>query len=416
MRVVLAPDKFKGSLTAAEVCAALSEGMRQRLPEADLVAVSVADGGDGTVAAVLDQGWAAVTTEVSGPWGDPVRATWAREPDGPGAVLELAAASGIALASADVPSRPEDGPVRALTASTAGTGALIAAALDQGCTSIVIGVGGSATNDGGAGMLTALGARLLDPAGDPVAPGAAGLEALDQVDLSGIDSRLLTAEVLLANDVDNPLLGPDGAAAVFGPQKGADEATVARIEAALSRWADLLDAALPTLPSEGESSEGRTGIGHTGQAAARGAGAAGGTGYAAMALGARQVSGVDHVLDLVGLDTSLDGADLVVTGEGMLDRQTLSGKAPIGVLARARQRGIPVVAVCGHRTLTDEETARAGFTAVYALTDLEPDVQRCIAQPVPLLVRIGAELIRHLPASAGASGAVGGAGASEEDQ
>ncbi|GAA1161469.1 glycerate kinase [Ornithinicoccus hortensis] len=389
MRVVLAPDKFKGSLTAAEVCSALADGLRRELPEVEVVSVSVADGGDGTVAAVLDQGWQAVTTEVPGPWGDPVAATWAREPDGPGAVLEMAASSGIALAPQDVPSRPDDGPTRALTASTAGTGALFAAALDQGCSTIVLGVGGSATNDGGAGMLSALGARLLDASGHPVPPGAAGLESLDRVDLSGLDRRLLAAEVLLANDVDNPLTGDDGAAAVFGPQKGADPATVARIDAALARWAELLDAALPTLP---EPTAGRPG-----RATARGAGAAGGTGYAAMAVGAQQVSGVDHVLDLVGLDDALEGADLVVTGEGMLDRQTLSGKAPVGVLARARRHGIPVVAVCGHRALTDAETDEVGFAAAYALTDLEPDVERCIEDPVPLLERVGGLLAGHVP-------------------
>lgn len=386
--MLLAPDKFKGSLTAAQVSAALADGLLAAVPDATVVTVPVADGGDGTVAAVVERGWEPVEATVPGPWSDPLQATWALAPDGRTGLIELAVASGIALPAQTVPSRPADGPTRALTASTRGVGVLISAALDRGCRRIVLGVGGSATSDGGAGMLAALGARLLGADGQPVAEGVPGLAALDQVDLSGLDPRLADVEVLLASDVDNPLLGADGAAAVFGPQKGADRHTVQCIETALKRWADRLDAALGAALRH----ESRTGA-----AACQGAGAAGGTGYAALAaLGAAQVSGVDYLLDLVGIDAALVGADLVVTGEGLLDRQTLSGKAPMGVLERARARGLPVVAVAGHSELAPEVARGAGFLAVHALTDLEPEVERCIADPVPLLRETGRGLATYL--------------------
>lgn len=402
--VVLAPDSFKGSLTAAQVRAALAEGIRDAVPEARIVEVAVADGGDGTVAAVVEHGWHQVRVTASGPWGDPVPATWAWQPETSTAVVEMAQASGIALAAALVPSRPAEGPTRALTASTRGTGELVSSALDHGCRRVVLGLGGSATNDGGAGMLAALGARLLDADGRPVEDGIPGLESLRTIDLSGLDARLADTEMVLANDVDNPLLGEHGAAAVFGPQKGADEPTVARIEAALAGWARQLDAAL-SATATGSSSRATATSGSPTAAAAPGSGAAGGTGYAVLAaLRATQVAGTDYLLDLVGLDAALAGADLVVTGEGMLDRQTLSGKAPIGVLARAREHGIPVVGVAGHCILTPEVTREAGFTAVHALTDLEPDIQQCLAEPVPLLRRIGRELADSVGPQRGATG------------
>lgn len=374
--VVLAPDSFKGSLTAAQVRGALAEGLRSARPDVRVVEVAVADGGEGTVAAVLEHGWTPVETTVSGPWGDPVPARWAWQPDTSTAVVELAEASGIALAPELVPSRPADGPTRALTASTRGTGELVCSALDQGCRRIVLGLGGSATSDGGAGMLVTLGARLLGTDGRPVPDGVVGLESVAAIDLSGLDGRLADTEVVLANDVDNPLLGERGAAAIFAPQKGADEQTVARIDAALVRWARVLDAALGTASPT--------------RAAVPGAGAAGGTGYAVLAaLHATQIPGAELLLDLVRLDAALAGADLVVTGEGKLDQQTLSGKAPMGVLARARAHDILTVAVAGHCALSPEVAREVGFTAVHALTDLEPDVQKCLAEPVPLLRRIG---------------------------
>lgn len=378
MRVVLAVDKFKGSATAEEVAGALAAGWRAHDPDVEVVTVPVADGGDGTVAAVLARGWIPQRLVVTGPWGDPVEAEWALSTDGATAVVELATASGIALT--DQSSRPDDGPERALAAHTVGTGEVVAAALTAGCRTVVLGIGGSATNDGGAGMLRGLGARLLDGTGQEVADGIPGLESVTTVDLGPVLERLGDAEVVLAADVDNPLCGERGAAAVYGPQKGADEATVARIDAALEHWSQVLDTAPGARP---------------GTAGSPGAGAAGGVGYAALAaLGARRVSGVGLVLDLVDLAAGLVGADLVVTGEGRLDTQTLEGKAPAGVLAAAREAGLPVVAVCGASELTDEQALGAGFEGVLTLVDEEPDLDLCLREPLPVLRRVGENLAR----------------------
>lgn len=377
-RVVLAPDGFKGSVSSGEVAAALCEGILSTCPDADVRTVPVADGGDGTVEAVLAAGWQPRTAPVTGPWGDRHAATWARSADGSTALLELAAASGMSLTGQ--PSRPDDGPTRALTATSTGTGELMAAALDVGCRQLIVGVGGSACSDGGAGLLTALGARVLDGEGRPVPPGVPGLEQAAKLDLDPARERLTATRLTLAADVTNPLLGPTGAAAVYGPQKGADAVTVARTDAALARWSTLL-ADAGCAPDLAERA---------------GSGAAGGVGLALLAMGAQHASGIDLLLDLVGLDDELVGADLVVTGEGRLDAQTLHGKAPAGVLARARAAGVPVLAVCGTSELTASDVADAGFAGVRTLREIEPDLQRCLDDPAPLLARIGADLGRGL--------------------
>lgn len=357
--VVVAPDKFKGSLTAAQVGSAVAAGLHAVDPTLDVVVVPVADGGDGTLDAAVGAGFRRVDVDVAGPMGDPVTAAIAVR--GPVAVVEMALASGLVLLPPDA--------LEPLGASSFGTGQLVRAALDAGCTTVVLGVGGSASTDGGTGLLRALGARFLDPDGDDLPLGGGALAELSRVDLSGLDPRLSSLEVVLASDVDNPLLGPRGAAAVYGPQKGADADDVALLEAGLTRLADALDR-----PAADRA----------------GAGAAGGVGYAAMAvLGAVQRPGIDVVLDLVGFGTHLAGARLVVTGEGRLDEQTLHGKAPAGVAAAARAAGVPVVAVSGGRDLDDDRLHAAGFAAAYACTDIEPDVQRCIDEPVPLLERLG---------------------------
>jgi glycerate 2-kinase len=357
--VLVAPDKFKGSLTAAEVGAAVAAGLHAVRPSLDVVVRPVADGGDGTLDAAVSAGFQRVPVEVAGPMGDPVTAAIGVR-DGL-AVVELALASGLVLLPADQ--------LEPLGASSFGTGQLIRAALDAGCTTVVLGVGGSASTDGGAGLLRALGARLLDAAGADLPLGGGALEELADLDLTGLDPRLKAVELVLASDVDNPLLGPRGAASVYGPQKGADADDVELLEAGLARWADAIDRTAAERP---------------------GAGAAGGVGYAAMAvLGATQRSGIDVVLDLVRFRDELAGAQLVVTGEGRLDEQTLHGKAPAGVAAAAVAAGVPVVAVSGGRHLDDERLHAAGFVAAYACTDIEPDVQRCIDEPVPLLERLG---------------------------
>jgi glycerate 2-kinase len=377
--VLLAPDKFKGSLSAAGVAAHVAAGLREACPGLHVVELPVADGGDGTLDAAVTAGFTRVPVTVTGPLGHPVRSAVGRR-DGV-AVVELAAASGLAL----VP----EGRLDALRATSRGTGELVAAALDAGATTVVLGIGGSACTDGGAGMLAALGARLLDASGAELADGGGALADLARVDLAGLDARLAGVDVVLASDVDNPLLGPTGAAAVYGPQKGASPADVAALDAALARWAALLAAASP-------------GLGAASFADVAGAGAAGGVGFAALAvLGARLRPGIDVVLDLVGFAGHLAGAALVVTGEGSLDEQTLHGKAPAGVAAAARAAGVPVVAVCGRSLLDRHRLAAAGIEAAHALTDLEPDVARCIADPAPLLRRLAHTIARaHLPGCA----------------
>jgi glycerate kinase len=359
--VLVASDKFKGSLTAAEVAAAVSAGMRRGCPGVVVDTVPVADGGDGTLAAAGSAGFVLVPVRVTGPTGEPVETTYARRDDV--AVVELADASGLAR----LPGAPD--PMRA---SSLGAGQAMAAAIDAGCRRIVLGIGGSASTDGGAGLLCGLGARLFTVAGDPVGPGGAGLEEVARIEVDELRRRLDGVSVTVACDVDNPLTGPTGAAAVYGPQKGADADQVRRLDAALGRWASLV-----------ASFTGTDLRGHPG------AGAAGGVGFAALALlGAELRSGIELVLELVDFSARLAGADLVVTGEGALDEQTLHGKAPAGVAAAAARAGIPVVAVCGVNHLDRDRLQAAGIGAAYALVDIEPDHQRCLSDGAVLLEQI----------------------------
>lgn len=374
-RVLLAPDKFKGSLSAARVAAHLAAGLRRAAPGVVVDELPVADGGEGTVDAALAAGFAPVGTTATGPLGEPVATRYARR--GGTAVVEMAAVSGLATVT---PSRET-----ALAATSRGLGEVIAHALDAGAREIVVGVGGSASTDGGAGMLAALGARLLGPAGD-LADGGGHLGGLVDVDLSGLHPALADTELVLASDVDNPLLGPSGAAAVYGPQKGADPAAVAELERGLAAWVDVL------------ATGGVTGA--VAHAAAPGAGAAGGVGFACLLLGALRRPGVQVVLDLTGFAGRLAGVDLVVTGEGSLDAQSLHGKTPVGVAAAAAAAGVPVVAVCGRTALDAGQAAAAGFAAVHALTDVEPDVATCVAQAGPLLETLAARLVTDTPAVA----------------
>ncbi|WP_345770345.1 glycerate kinase [Blastococcus saxobsidens] len=369
MRIVIAPDSFKGSLPADEAAAAIAAGIRRVLPGAELVLRPVADGGEGTVAAALRAGWHPRTAQVGGPDGRRVEATFAV--DGGTAVLELASAAGLGLLPRPAP----------LTAGTRGVGELVLAALDDGARRIVLGLGGSATTDGGAGMLQALGARLLDGAGAEIGPGGGGLATLVRIDAAGLDPRLRETEVVVATDVDNPLTGPAGAAAVFGPQKGATPDDVELLDAALARYASLL------ARTSGAWVERRPG-----------AGAAGGTAAGAMALlGARVVSGAELVCDLIRLDEALGGADLVLTGEGTLDEQTLRGKAPAEVARRAAAAGVRCVALAGAVRLPADRLEAAGFAAASALTDVEPDLDRCLAEPAAVLADLAERVIMAAP-------------------
>lgn len=374
MRVVIAPDKFKGSLSAPDVARHLEAGLQRACGgNLDVLRIPVADGGEGTLDAAVGSGFTRRSATVSGPTGAPLRAEFAVR--GREAVIELAAASGLAVLP--------DGLKDATGATSLGTGELIRAALDAGCRQIILGVGGSANTDGGAGVLQGLGAKFLDADGNELPPGGAALARLDWIDFSGFDARLDEARFVLASDVDNPLLGPQGAAAIFGPQKGATPEDVAVLDAALAHFVDVLSAEIG--PRARKAAE------------APGAGAAGGAGYAAIAvLAATRRPGIDVVLEFTGLAERLAGADLVITGEGSLDEQSLLGKTPVGVARAARRAGVPAVAVCGRSVLSPEQISSSGFLAVHALTELESNVDTCIAEAAPLLERLGQQLGEQL--------------------
>ncbi|WP_449279370.1 glycerate kinase [Leucobacter sp. GX0328] len=352
-RMLIAGDKFKGSASARTVAEALSRGIAAAAPEAEVVALPIADGGDGTIDAALAAGFVEHRSAVTGAYGERRDARFAVEPASGTAVIEVAEACGLRDVSA---------------------ARLASAALDAGARSVVLGLGGSATSDGGLGMMRALGVRVLAADGAPI-------DRLDEAalrgatfDASGLDPRLAGLAVQIACDVTNPLTGPDGAAAVYGPQKGLAPEQVPEVDAALHLFGAMVERALGAEPGA--------------WAEAPGAGAAGGLGFGALAvLGGEMRSGIDLVLDLVGFDDALVGADLVITSEGRLDAQTLSGKAPAGVLRRSRE--VPVVVVCGSSDLTAAEVRGAGFAEVYELVALEPDAAACIAAPEPLLEVIG---------------------------
>jgi glycerate kinase len=364
VRIVVAPDSFKGTLSADAAAAAIADGVRRVRPDDEVVLRPVADGGEGTVAAALRAGYRSRTARVAGPDGRPVDAAWAVL--GTTAVLELATAAGLGLLD-----RPAPG-----TATTRGVGELVRHALDAGARRVVLGIGGSATTDGGAGMLQALGLRLLDAGGRDIGPGGGGLQQLDRVDATGLDPRLADVELVVASDVDNPLTGPSGAAHVFGPQKGATVDDVLALDAALTRYAAVLARDLGA-----------------DVAATPGAGGAGGTAAGALAVGARIVSGAGLVCDLVGLSDVLAGAELVLTGEGSLDEQTLHGKAPAEVAGRARTAGVRCIALAGAVRLSPAQLSAAGFAAAHALTEVEPDPARCRAEPAPLLAELAARVV-----------------------
>ncbi|MFC9793677.1 glycerate kinase [Streptomyces sp. NPDC127584] len=368
--VLVAADKFKGSLTAVQVAERVTAGLRRVVPELTVETLPVADGGDGTVAAAVAAGFERHEVRVTGPLGEPVTAAFAlRETT---AVVEMAEASGLQLL-------PE-GVFAPLTATTYGSGELLRAALDAGATTLVFGVGGSATTDGGAGMLAALGARFLDASGAPVGPGGAALADLATADLTGLDPRFASVDLILASDVDNPLTGPKGAPAVYGPQKGASPEDVQTLDAALAHFATVLEKAIGPKAAEA--------------AVAPGAGGAGGIGYGALILGASFRPGIELMLEVLGFAPALERATLVITGEGSLDEQTLHGKAPAGVAAAARAAGKEVVAVCGRLALSPEALGKAGIRRAYALTSLEPDPAKSMPNAGPLLEEVAEALAR----------------------
>src|SRR5262252_4774480 len=353
-RVLVAPDKFKGSLPAAEVAARVAAGLRRAGFGGEIVQMPVADGGEGTVDAAVSAGYRRVELGVRGPTGRPVTAAFGLL-DGT-AVIEAAQACGLFLLP--------PGSLAPLTATSRGVGELILVATRMGAKRIVLGLGGVATTDGGAGLVQALGARLTDGGGYDLGPGGAALARLGTLDLSRLRD-LSGIEFLVASDVDNPLLGPSGAAAVYAPQKGASPDDVPVLEASLRRWADVAEQAC------GRSARDDAG-----------AGAAGGLGFAALLfLRAQLRPGISLLLDMLSFGEHLDGARLVITGEGALDEQTLRGKAPAGVAraAAAHDPAIPVVAVAGVCSLSPGQLREAGIAAAYALSDIEPDTSRSMA-------------------------------------
>jgi glycerate kinase len=324
MKIVIAPDSFKESLSALEVARAIEAGFREIFPDAQYVKLPVADGGEGTVQAMIDAtGGRRVEHAVTGPLGERVQAFYGLTGGDPVAVIEMAAASGLELVA---PAQRNP-----LASSSFGTGELIRAALDAGARRFVLGVGGSATNDGGAGMVQALGAQLLDAQGRELGPGGGALSELARIDVSGLDPRLRDCVFDVACDVSNPLVGPQGASAIFGPQKGANAEMVKQLDANLRHYAQVvrrdLGADVADVP---------------------GAGAGGGIAAAMMVfLGGRLRPGIDIVTGAVGLDAAVRDADLVVTGEGRIDGQTVNGKTPVGVARVAQRAGKPVIGIGG---------------------------------------------------------------------
>ena len=348
MRILIAPDKFKGSLTAVEAAAAIAEGALRVYPDAVATQFPIADGGEGTLEAAVAAGYEERLNAVVGPILAPLGAAWAIHKAAGGkvtAVIETAQASGLA----DMEPTPEN----ALRAHSYGCGQLIAAALDAGATEIVLGLGGSAMTDGGSGALRALGLKPLDSAGNMVPLGGGSLADVVALDTSALDPRLTATTFRIAVDVRNPLYGPSGAAHVFGPQKGADQDSVERLDAGLRNWASVL-----------RETTGR-------DVNVPGAGAAGGFPASFLAFtNASLEGGFALVAGLTGLAGQLDQADLVITGEGSMDAQSLTGKAPIALAEAARERGIPVIVVAGRILVTFEDLAAHGVVAAAQLLDV----------------------------------------------
>lgn len=369
MKIVIASDSFKGSLSSIEVAESVEKGILDVLPSCNVVKVAVADGGEGTKEALCQTlGGKTVEIPVEDPIGRTINASYVILEDGVTAVLEMSSASGLTLLT---PS--ERNPMRT---STYGTGQLIADALGRGCRRFLAGIGGSATNDGGMGMLEALGYRFLDDDGNELSGIGASLSKVCRIDDSRVLQAVHESEFIVACDVDSPLYGPDGAAYVFAPQKGADPEMVRALDDGLRHFAEVT--AMYMNSSENGSSanldDGEYLLvnGNVIQdvSSMPGAGAAGGLGYAFVTfLGARLKRGVDMVLDAIGFDKMIEGADLVITGEGRIDAQTLTGKTPYGVLQRASRQNIPVIALAGSVALDDS----AGFAAISRITP--PDMR-----------------------------------------
>jgi glycerate 2-kinase len=371
MKIVIAPDSFKGSLNAVEAARAIEKGVLKAHPYANTVCLPVADGGEGTldtlVAATNGQ---KITVLVTGPLGDKVEAEYGVLGDGKTCVIEMANASGISL----VP-REELNPLKA---TTFGTGELIKQALDDGFTSFILALGGSATNDGGAGMLQALGLSLLDEQGNQISTGGAELSKVHTIDVSAFDERIHDCQFLIASDVENPFIGPKGASHVFGPQKGATSEMVLQLDVCLAHWADEVEKVtgihLHDLP---------------------GAGAAGGIGGAFQAFFPSQMKrGIDLVIEHTGLHMALEGADLVITGEGQVDFQTASGKTPMGVAQAAKIQNIPTVIIAGSIGTGIDVLYQHGIVSVNSIINKPMTLDEAIENAADLLAESAEQVVR----------------------
>ncbi|HTL08532.1 MAG TPA: glycerate kinase [Chitinophagaceae bacterium] len=366
MRILIAPNAFKNSCTAMEAASALREGLLQSRLQCSCECFPVGDGGDGTVDLLVHHCQGSFSaTEVHNALGEPITAAMGWMDEGRTALIEMANAAGLRLLS------PQQ--LQPMRSNAAGTGEQIKAALDAGATKIIIGMGGSATVDGGAGIAAALGLQLMDDKGAIMQAIPENFAALSAIDLSGLDKRLLKTTIIVLCDVSNPLLGPRGAATMFGPQKGANAQQVQLLEEGLGRWADIVQR-------------------HTGKdmRSVAYAGTAGGAAAGLWALlNARLVNGIDYFLSLTQFDAALQKTDLVITGEGSIDEQTLQGKAPFGVSKRAREAGLPVVGIAGQVPLQPGVSLQECFTVLLSIGNAPMPLPDALATTRNNLVRTG---------------------------
>ena len=380
MKVVIAPDSFKGSATAVEVAEALAIGFQQVFPGARIEIIPMADGGEGTVEALVSAtGGETRSAYVQNPLGDEISAEYGILGDGVTAVIEMSAASGLTLVAEELRNP--------MVATTYGTGQLIQSALDHGCRRLLIGLGGSATNDGGAGVAMALGASLKTSDGKSIETGGQGLADLAEIDITEIDPRMNETEVVVACDVDNPLTGPHGAAHVYGPQKGATPEIVQILDQNLEHYASVIERYLGKVVTE-----------------IPGAGAAGGLGAGLIAFTEAELKpGIDIVTETVELVQRIKEVDLVITGEGRLDAQTIYGKTPVGVAKIARQFGVPVIAIAGGIEGNPSELYQAGITAMVDIIPRPMQLDQAIQEVVPLISQAGERIARLISIGIGLS-------------
>jgi glycerate kinase len=376
MKVVIAPDSFKGSLPALEASAAIERGIKKVMPEANTVLVPVADGGEGTMDSLVSAtGGRRMEVTVTGPLASPVQASYGILGDNKTCVIEMASASGLYLIRAE-----QRNP---MLTTTFGTGQLIKHALDEGCRQFILAIGGSATNDGGIGMLQALRMRLLDAEGNDVGFGGGELRRIVELDDRNFDPRVAEADFLIASDVQNPLIGPQGASHVFGPQKGATEEMVNMLDEYVRHWADLI--------------ERKTGI-HLHDRP--GAGAAGGIGGAFQAFFPTKMKrGIDVVIEYTKLTDNLEGADLVITGEGRIDSQTASGKTPMGVAQEAQKKGIPVIVLAGSIGRGIETLYQYGIHSFHSIVSAPMTLEEAMERGSELLELAAEQVFRTYTAS-----------------